>query len=93
MPERSRMAGEPNVPAEMTTSFFARTVFTCVLSALDWNTGFGTYSTPTARLPLHRQRGDKLGSQQGSEAETHSKITRFTSDPVRISRPVVFVWL
>ncbi len=44
IPERSKIAGEPNVPEDKTTSLVARTILG-VLSAPD---SVGRYSTPVA---------------------------------------------
>jgi len=53
IPERSRILGEPSVPAETTTSFVACTA--CVsVRPFGWNSGLRTYATPVALFSLHR---------------------------------------
>lgn len=51
-PERSRIAGDPSAPAEMTTSRRAVAVRTSGFAS-GWKRLFAAYSTPTARFPLH----------------------------------------
>lgn len=48
IPERSRMAGDPKAPAEITTSRRAVAEETSSL-VLGWKCLLGTYSTPVAR--------------------------------------------
>jgi hypothetical protein len=51
MPERSKIPGEPNVPAETRTSFVPRTVRVS-FGPSGYNSGLRVYATPVARFSL-----------------------------------------
>lgn len=52
IPDLSKIAGEPNAPADTTTNFEAATVTSSLLVAPGRNAASVVYSIPTARLFL-----------------------------------------
>jgi hypothetical protein len=53
MPERSRIPGEPNAPAETRTSFVPRTMWVS-FGPSGCNSGLRAYATPVARFSLKK---------------------------------------
>lgn len=67
MPDRSRIAGVPSVPAERTTRRRAWATSGFAFSVEGWKRALGTYSTPVARVPLCEQDGGGGGEDPRDE--------------------------
>ena len=94
IPERSRIPGDPNVPAEIRTSFVPRTIRVS-FEPSGCNNGLRTYATPVARFSLkgHTQPFQTRHNNVKEDSLVESDVLHMHPGQEVQVRPGVLKWV